>query len=62
MKKPEGKLSWEELREQLLQEYPQLKREDLVFEIGKEEELLKHLQQKLGKTKEEINYWLHLMG
>lgn len=62
MERPDQKLSWEEIRKRLLDEYPQLKEEDLIYEAGKEEALLERLRQKLGKTKEEINYWLHLMG
>ena len=35
---------------------------ELDYELGKEEEVLMQLQQKLGKTKKAIFNWLHLMG
>ena len=53
---------WPALREQLLKDHPNLTAEDLYYEIGKEEELLIRLQEKLNKTKKEIRNWLHIMG
>ncbi len=54
--------NWPQLREQLLAKYPDLNAEDLVYEIGKEAELLKRLQEKLKKNRTEIDYVLSLMG
>ncbi len=54
--------NWEQTKKQLKAQYPNLTEDDLCYEIGKEEELLKHLEQKLGKTKKEIRNWLHIMG
>ena len=54
--------NWEEKKLMLQKDYPQLTQEDLVYEIGKELELLKKLQQKLNKTEKEIKGWLSMMG
>jgi hypothetical protein len=53
---------WPEWKEKLKKEYPHLTEEDLRYEIGKDAELLKRLQEKMGKTDKEITNWLHLMG
>ncbi len=53
---------WETKKEQLKKDYPHLTNEDLVYEIGKEEELLERLQKKMSKNKKEITKWLSLMG
>jgi uncharacterized protein YjbJ (UPF0337 family) len=50
----EIKGNWNELKGKLKQKYGQLTDDDLSFSQGKEEELFGRLQQKLGKTKEEI--------
>lgn len=54
--------NWEQTKLKLQKEYPHLTEDDLCYEIGKEEELLKRLQEKLGKTKKEIRNWLSVMG
>jgi uncharacterized protein YjbJ (UPF0337 family) len=46
--------SWNEVKGKLKQKYGQLTDDDLKFAEGKDEELLGRLQQKLGKTKEEL--------
>jgi uncharacterized protein YjbJ (UPF0337 family) len=46
--------SWNEVKGKLKQKYGQLTDDDLRFAEGKDEELLGRLQQKLGKTKEEL--------
>ena len=45
---------WNEIKGKLKQKYGQLTDDDLAFAEGKEEELLGRLQQRLGKTKEEV--------
>jgi uncharacterized protein YjbJ (UPF0337 family) len=45
---------WIEIAGKLKQKYANLTDDDLLFAEGKEEELLGKLQQKLGKTKEEV--------
>ena len=51
----EIKGKWNELKGKLKQEYGDLTDDDLTYEEGKEDEMWGKLQQKLGKTKKEIN-------
>jgi uncharacterized protein YjbJ (UPF0337 family) len=46
--------NWNEAAGKLKQQYAKLTDDDLIFQQGKEEELLGRLQNKLGKTKEEL--------
>jgi uncharacterized protein YjbJ (UPF0337 family) len=46
--------SWKETSGKLKQQYANLTDDDLLFQEGKEEELLGRLQSKIGKTKEEL--------
>ena len=46
--------SWNEVKGKLKQKYAQLTDDDLAFAEGKEDELLGRLEQKLGKTKEDL--------
>lgn len=46
--------NWNELKGKLKQKYADLTDDDLMYAEGKEDELYGKLQQKLGKTKEEI--------
>jgi len=54
MTKLEMKGTWNETKGKLKQKYAELTDDDLVFAEGKEDELLGRLQQKTGKTKEEL--------
>jgi uncharacterized protein YjbJ (UPF0337 family) len=54
MTKLELKGNWNEIKGKLKQKYGDLTDDDLTFAEGKDEELLGRLQQRLGKTKEEI--------
>ena len=54
MEKLKVKGSWNEMKGKLKQKYGQLTDDDLTFAEGKEDELYGRLQQKLGKTKEEV--------
>jgi uncharacterized protein YjbJ (UPF0337 family) len=45
---------WNEIAGKLKQQFANLTDDDLLFKEGKEEELLGRLQQKLGKTKEDL--------
>lgn len=51
--------SWNEIKGKLKQKYADLTDDDLLYEEGKDDELLGRLQRKLGKSmdevKEEIN-------
>ena len=46
--------NWNEKKGKLKREYGQLTDDDLSYSEGKEDELFGRLQQKLGKTKEEV--------
>ena len=46
--------SWNEVKGKLKQKYGQLTDDDLSFTEGKEDEFLGRLQQRLGKSKEEL--------
>ena len=52
---------WNEIKGKLKQKYGQLTDDDLIFAEGKDEELLGRLQQKLGRTKENIRKELESM-
>jgi len=58
----ELRMRWPELKTKIKQQYPDMTEEELLYEIGKEEELLKRLQDRLGKNRKEIFNWLSLMG
>lgn len=51
----ELKGKWDEQKGKLKQKYATLTDNDLMFEEGKEEEMMGKLQIKLGKTKEELH-------
>ena len=46
--------TWNEVSGKLKQKYADLTDDDLLFTEGKEDELLGRLQQRLGKSKEDI--------
>ena len=46
--------NWNEVAGKLKQQFANLTDDDLLFQKGKEEELLGRLQSKVGKTKEEL--------
>lgn len=54
--------NWNQIKGELKQEYGQLTDNDLAYEEGKEDELLGRLQQKLGKTKQEIKSFIDSIG
>ncbi|HPW98001.1 MAG TPA: CsbD family protein [Flavobacterium sp.] len=45
---------WNEVKGKLKQEYADLTDDDLLYEEGKEDEFYGRIQQKVGKTKDEI--------
>jgi len=53
--------SWNEVKGKLKQKYGQLTDDDLVFAEGKEDELLGRMQNRLGRTKEELRSELEQM-
>ncbi len=46
--------NWKQIKGKLKTEYAQLTNDDLLYEEGKEDQLIGRLQEKLGKTKDEI--------
>jgi uncharacterized protein YjbJ (UPF0337 family) len=50
----ELKGNWNEIKGKLKQQFASLTDDDLLFTEGKKDELVGRLQQKLGKTKDEI--------
>ena len=49
---------WNELKGKMKQTYGDLSDDDLKYEEGKDDEFIGRLQQKLGKTKDEIINWI----
>jgi uncharacterized protein YjbJ (UPF0337 family) len=54
MEKLELKGAWNEVKGKIKQKYGQLTDDDLAYEEGQEDQMYGRLQQKLGKTKDEI--------
>ncbi len=54
--------NWQEKKEKLKKEFPQLNDDDVQYEPGQEVELLKKLQEKLKQDRHDIRKWLSLMG
>ncbi|MCT1530572.1 CsbD family protein [Sphingobacterium daejeonense] len=53
---------WNELKGKIKQQYAEWTDDDLAYEEGKDDELLGKLQQKLGKSREEVIDWLNKLG
>jgi len=51
--------TWNELKGKIKQAYGDLTDDDLVHEEGKDDETLGKLQQKTGKTRDELVKWLN---
>jgi len=62
MDKLELKGKWNQLKGKVKQEYADLTDDDLVYEEGKDDELLGRLQEKTGKTKDQLISWLRSLG
>jgi uncharacterized protein YjbJ (UPF0337 family) len=58
MDKLELKGNWNELKGKVKQAYADLTDDDLTYQEGKEDELYGRLQNKTGKTREEVIKWL----
>ncbi len=50
--------TWNKLKGKLKQAYGNLTDDDLKFEEGKEDEFLGRLQQKTGRTKNDLKKWI----
>jgi uncharacterized protein YjbJ (UPF0337 family) len=62
MDKLEIKGKWNEIKGKIKQSYADLSDDDLKYEEGKDEELYGRLQQKTGKTRDEVIKWLRSLG
>ncbi|HEV3326089.1 MAG TPA: CsbD family protein [Puia sp.] len=51
--------NWNELKGKIKQQYGNLTNDDLLYEEGKEDELLGRLQKKTGKSIEEVKSWIN---
>lgn len=54
----ELKGKWNEIKGKIKQSYADLTDDDLRYEEGKQDELLGRLQQKLGKSRDELITWI----
>ncbi|HRP55570.1 CsbD family protein [Agriterribacter sp.] len=50
--------SWNEIKGKIKQKYGDLTEDDLIYEEGKDDELLGRIQQKIGQSKEEVKKWI----
>ena len=50
--------NWNELKGKIKQKYGQLTDDDLVYEEGKDDELVGRIQKKIGKTKDQVIEWI----
>ena len=62
MDKLELKGKWNEIKGKVKQAHGDLTDDDLRYEEGKDDELLGRLQQKLGKSREDLIVWLRSLG
>jgi uncharacterized protein YjbJ (UPF0337 family) len=59
MDKLELKGGWNELKGKIKQAYADLTDDDLTHEEGKDDEMLGKLQQKTGKSRDELVKWIN---
>ena len=50
--------NWNEIKGKIKQQYANLTDDDLKYEEGKDDELVGRIQQKIGKTKDEVIRWI----
>ena len=50
--------TWNDVKGKAKKEYADLTDDDLLYDEGKDDELLGRLQKKIGKTKQEIKDWI----
>jgi len=51
--------TWNEIKGKAKQQYADLTDNDLLYEEGKEDEMVGRLQKKLGKSRDEVVDWLN---
>jgi uncharacterized protein YjbJ (UPF0337 family) len=62
MDKLELKGKWNEMKGKVKQAHADLTDNDLRYEEGKDDQLIGRLQQKLGKSRDEVITWLKSLG
>ena len=50
--------NWNEVKGKAKKAYADLTDDDLLYEEGKDDELIGRIQKKVGKTKEEVKTWI----
>ena len=50
--------NWNETKGKIKQKYADLTDDDLLYEEGKDEELLGRIQKKIGESKEKVKQWI----
>ena len=50
--------NWNEIKGKIKQKYANLTDDDLLYEEGKDDELLGRIQKKTGQTKEDVKRWI----
>jgi uncharacterized protein YjbJ (UPF0337 family) len=50
--------NWNEVKGKIKQKYADLTDDDLLYEEGKDDELVGRIQKKTGQTKEEVKSWI----
>jgi len=50
--------TWNEVKGKIKQQYADITDDDLLYEEGKDDELLGRIQKKIGKSKEEVKDWI----
>ena len=56
--KLKAKGNWNEIKGKIKKQYATLTDDDLLYEEGKDEELLGRIQKKTGKTKDQVIKWI----
>lgn len=51
--------NWNQLKGKVKEQYGELTDDDLTYAEGQEDQLIGRLQEKLGKTKEEVTSWIN---
>ena len=50
--------TWNEVKGKVKKQYAELTDDDLLYEEGKDDELVGRIQKKTGKTKEAVKEWI----
>jgi uncharacterized protein YjbJ (UPF0337 family) len=54
--------NWNQIKGKLKEEYGELTDDDLHYQEGKEDQMIGHLQKKLGKSKDEVKSIIDRIG